>query len=129
MSYLSCVLIVLSSMMITATCQMFQYSRGWTNGKRDNSKLGAGLPMEIKGNHLVTDGNQFIDPAISYCAFHKLRMLLQKDDGDEQIYFLPCERLGFIAKAFKDGKVPNHYRHITVNEDNNDNNVDNYVTS
>ncbi|XP_026323124.1 pro-corazonin-like [Hyposmocoma kahamanoa] len=63
----------------SVTCQTFQYSRGWTNGKRDSHKR-SGEEGDISGN---------LERILSPCQLTKLKYLLE---GQRlKSLFAPCD--------------------------------------
>ena len=78
------VILVLSLAVIVANCQTFQYSRGWTNGKRAenlaNNFLGG---SKLSGARLQSAGSQMANLQAN-CRLQKLKMLLQ-GNGNEQV--------------------------------------------
>ncbi|XP_076298418.1 corazonin [Lasioglossum baleicum] len=80
---------VLSLMTTAVICQTFQYSHGWTNGKRSSSMLDDLVNAASKNPHQLD--NTLVD-----CELQKLRLLLQ-GNPNSQLIQLPCE-LFFSAK-------------------------------
>ncbi|XP_035441970.1 pro-corazonin [Spodoptera frugiperda] len=66
----------------SVTAQTFQYSRGWTNGKRDGHKRTEDL-REIANN---------IDKILSPCQINKLKYILEGKPVTERL-LVPCELL------------------------------------
>ncbi|CAH2059431.1 unnamed protein product, partial [Iphiclides podalirius] len=64
----------------TVSAQTFQYSRGWTNGKRDG-----GRRHQVAGD--VTDP---LDRPLTPCHLRKLKYLLEGKPLNEKFY-APCE--------------------------------------
>ncbi|XP_063976810.1 pro-corazonin-like [Diachasmimorpha longicaudata] len=96
--------------MTVVTCQMVQYSRGWTAGKRaDHPGFGGadGLPSEIKTN-FPTQGvtRRSYAPDTVYCSLHKLKML--RGTNNDQVYQVPCE---FLNMRPRDGEANQHLQH------------------
>ncbi|XP_072932853.1 pro-corazonin [Epargyreus clarus] len=60
----------------SVAAQTFQYSRGWTNGKRDGHKR-----EDLAGN---------IEKILSPCQMHKLKYLLEGKPYNERL-FVPCD--------------------------------------
>ncbi|XP_078042317.1 corazonin [Augochlora pura] len=78
---------ILSMMTAAVICQTFQYSHGWTNGKRSM--------LEELVNSAGKNPHQ-LDNVLVDCELQKLRLLLQ-GNANSQLIQLPCE-LFFSAK-------------------------------
>ncbi|KYN41800.1 Pro-corazonin [Trachymyrmex septentrionalis] len=99
MATTKCVFIVfvLSLVISTVLCQTFQYSRGWTNGKRSefSNSLGISNPGdehftngEFKRLKMLVYGNVDEQPLLMYCDFvdnGKLRKLGHADNYASQL--------------------------------------------
>ncbi|GAB1863109.1 Pro-corazonin [Camponotus japonicus] len=87
------VLFVLSLVVSCALCQTFQYSRGWTNGKRSDfpaeiSALGDDRfnSGELKRLKMLIYGSADEQPLLIHCDFvDKLRKLAQTDNNAPQL--------------------------------------------
>ncbi|XP_011877932.1 PREDICTED: pro-corazonin-like [Vollenhovia emeryi] len=89
------VLFVLSLIISAVLCQTFQYSRGWTNGKRSEfpRSLGAAnpgderLPIgELKRLKMLVYGNVDEQPLLIHCDYvDKLRKLVHADNYASQL--------------------------------------------
>ncbi|CAD6228655.1 GSCOCG00006482001-RA-CDS [Cotesia congregata] len=112
MLYLSWTPVILSAVIITATCQTFQYSRGWTNGKRDIAPIGFNSqdfkPDNFETNSIISNDNLHNNDGTVQCNLRKIKVLLQ-GDRREQIYL--CRLLEILSKINKEDKLPIHYRH------------------
>lgn len=69
------VVVILSLVMNAVFCQTFQYSRGWTNGKRSETPN----PAEIS--------NSISDEGFTNNELKRLKMLVHSN-ADEQVSFL-----------------------------------------
>lgn len=86
MAYVTSVSMILLLFIITVvSSQTFQYSRGWTNGKRSGiGTFGLGLPTEFKMNFPLQEiKRQTNDPSTIQCSLRQLKMLLQENSNDQ----------------------------------------------
>ncbi|XP_014298558.1 pro-corazonin [Microplitis demolitor] len=118
MRYLSYTPVILSLVLITATCQTFQYSRGWTNGKRDNSANGFTLPDFRIDNFDTNNLSNNNDGSNVQCNLRKIKMLIQ-GDHHEQIYL--CKLLDLISKINREEKLSSNSRHPAFENSDIDN--------
>ncbi|KAL0121173.1 hypothetical protein PUN28_008685 [Cardiocondyla obscurior] len=89
------VVFVLSLVISAVLCQTFQYSRGWTNGKRSElpSSLGISNPGderfsngELKRLKMLVYGNADEQPLLIHCDLvDKLRKLVHTDNYASQL--------------------------------------------
>ncbi|XP_012261276.2 pro-corazonin-like [Athalia rosae] len=115
--------IFLLSMMTLSLAQTFQYSRGWTNGKR------GGHPSQVLGGLQdfgssssgvqVPAGNQIADLPTP-CQLQKLKMLLRGTAATDQLYLVPCEVLSQsgAAPSIPEFASVGRFRRSTNLEDN-----------
>ncbi|XP_076178209.1 corazonin [Ptiloglossa arizonensis] len=87
------IFIVLSLTMTTVICQTFQYSHGWTNGKRSSSML------EEMANSVGKNAGQ-LDNVLVECERQKLRSLLQGNINSQVLQELPCEFFAYPRRNF-----------------------------
>ncbi|CAH4037049.1 unnamed protein product [Pieris brassicae] len=64
--------ILIAGILTTVACQTFQYSRGWTNGKRDHKR------------------DQTLDQILTPCQMQKLKYLLQGKAFSDRL-LIPCD--------------------------------------
>lgn len=90
MFYRSYVVITLSLMLTAMNCQTFQYSRGWTNGKRvDAAVLGIALPLNLRLNYPSVRGvRRVTDPVNIHCGLPKLNVLHQRNVNSQVIIII-----------------------------------------
>ncbi|CAK1541077.1 unnamed protein product [Leptosia nina] len=69
-------LIIIAVTLTTVAAQTFQYSRGWTNGKRDHKRN--------------EQDNRNLDRILTPCQLQKLKYLLQGKPFSERL-MIPCE--------------------------------------
>lgn len=75
--------VILLLMIAVVTSQTFQYSRGWTNGKRsDIGALGLGLPTDFKMNFPVQELSRQTNDPSTHCGLRQLKMILQENSND-----------------------------------------------
>ncbi|XP_043263159.1 pro-corazonin-like [Colletes gigas] len=87
---------VLSLTMTMVVCQTFQYSHGWTNGKRSSSML------EEVANPASKNAGQ-LDNVLVNCELQKLRLLLQGNLNSQILEQLPCEFFMSSKRNFPEG--------------------------
>ncbi|XP_015585290.1 pro-corazonin [Cephus cinctus] len=117
--YLSTVFL-LSTVVALATSQTFQYSRGWTNGKRAENSVLPGIPtaeFKLSGSSVQSSGARMMDVPTP-CQLQKLKMLLQ-GNGNEQLYLLPCELLSVPRVSLADFPMGHFRRGSTLESNNN----------
>ncbi|KZC04237.1 PREDICTED: pro-corazonin-like [Dufourea novaeangliae] len=103
---------VFSLMLTTVICQTFQYSRGWTNGKRSSSML------EDLVNSPSKNAGQ-LDNILVNCELQKMRLLLQ-GNGYNQLLQLPCEFFAVPKRSFPESMANvEHYRRQPPSINNN----------
>ncbi|XP_077261632.1 corazonin [Temnothorax americanus] len=88
------VVLVLSLVVSSVLCQTFQYSRGWTNGKRSEFQNSLGVPNpgdehftngELKRLKMLVYGNDE-QPLLIHCDFvDKLKKLVHTDNYVSQL--------------------------------------------
>ncbi|XP_046749262.1 pro-corazonin-like [Diprion similis] len=107
------------SMMALSLAQTFQYSRGWTNGKRSGHPLQGlgGRPSEFGA---ASTGSQIVDLPTP-CQLQNLKMLLRGPAGTEQLYLLPCEVIGNPGLPSSPEFAPaGRFRRSSNSQENND---------
>ncbi|KAG7297245.1 hypothetical protein JYU34_019185 [Plutella xylostella] len=80
----------------SVTAQTFQYSRGWTNGKRDGHRRVDTDLREIAGN---------LERTLTPCQLNKLKYVLEGKPLSERI-FSPCE----YTEEESDSQPKRHYK-------------------
>ncbi|XP_017875397.1 pro-corazonin-like [Ceratina calcarata] len=96
------VLFVLSSTMVTVMCQTFQYSHGWTNGKRSTSPV-----LEELVNSVSKNPGQ-LDNVLVNCELQNLRLLVRENIND-QLLQLPCELFFSLKKSVTETMANDHF--------------------
>ncbi|XP_001600665.1 pro-corazonin [Nasonia vitripennis] len=91
-----------------ATCQTFQYSRGWTNGKRaETSPLASILDYRAA---MAGAGGRMNDLQMARCAnLLKWKMFLLSSGDNEEVCRVPCEFLDVLRQCLirQDKASPN----------------------
>ncbi|XP_011303446.1 pro-corazonin [Fopius arisanus] len=132
------ILMILVGTISVITGQTFQYSRGWTTGKRaDSGVLGVGgdLPSDLKMN-FPTQGiiRRTNDPENIHCGLRKLKMLL-RGSTNNQLYHLPCDLLNILHREVEAGSERvghhknSHHLDLYDNDNDNVNDNDNYLNN
>ncbi|XP_070160702.1 pro-corazonin isoform X1 [Polyergus mexicanus] len=99
------VLFVLSLVVSNALCQTFQYSRGWTNGKR--SEFPSSSEISALGDERFNSGD-----------LKRLKMLIH-GSADEQPLLIHCDFVDKLRKfVHTDNYAPQLRRGKGPNEDN-----------
>ncbi|OAD55904.1 Pro-corazonin [Eufriesea mexicana] len=106
------VLFVLSLTITSVMCQSFQYSHGWTNGKRSTSPI-----LEDFVNSGSKNVGQ-LDNVLVNCELQKLRLLLQGNINN-QLLQLPCELLNSPKRSFSENMVNDHFHRQPTLANNN----------
>ncbi|XP_015520765.1 pro-corazonin [Neodiprion pinetum] len=112
------------SMMALSLAQTFQYSRGWTNGKRSGHPFQGlgGLPSEFGAASAGGEatGSQIVDLPTP-CQLQKLKILLRGTAGTDQMYLLPCEVIGNSGLPSSPDFAPaGRFRRSSNPQENND---------
>ncbi|XP_072750151.1 pro-corazonin [Anoplolepis gracilipes] len=99
------VLFVLSLVVSSGLCQTFQYSRGWTNGKRSDFPS----PPEI---------STLADERLNSGEFKRLKMLIH-GSADEQPLLIHCDFADKLRKlVHTDNYAPQLRQEKRLNDDN-----------
>ncbi|XP_076245156.1 corazonin [Calliopsis andreniformis] len=105
-------LLVLSMAMATVFCQTFQYSHGWTNGKRSSPML------EELVNSADKNAGQ-LDNVLVNCELQKLKLLLQ-GNVNSQLLQIPCELFTSPKRSFSETMTNvDHFRRQPAPASNN----------
>ncbi|KAK0090555.1 hypothetical protein PV325_011702 [Microctonus aethiopoides] len=119
-------MIILSLTLITVGCQSFQYSKGWTNGKRGDiiTKFKVYQPSESKLHYpkiREIKNEQTTDSAMVQCDLQKMKILLQSNNNNKQFYLLPCEVPHNLPRVKLNKPSNQLLRRLSIYEDSNDN--------
>ncbi|XP_034196348.1 corazonin isoform X2 [Osmia lignaria lignaria] len=106
------VFFILSLTMTTVICQTFQYSHGWTNGKRSASSVLEEL-VNSSGKNAVQ-----LDNVLVNCELQKLRLLLQ-GNIDSQFLQVPCEFYDTAKRNYPEIMANEHFRRQSSTSSNN----------
>ncbi|CAL7945768.1 unnamed protein product [Xylocopa violacea] len=106
------VLFILSLTMATVMCQTFQYSHGWTNGKRSTSAM-----LEELVNSPSKNSGQ-LDSVLVNCELQKLRLLLQ-GNINSQLLQLPCELIVSSKRGIPEAIGNDHFHRQSTPSNNN----------
>ncbi|CAB3227600.1 unnamed protein product [Arctia plantaginis] len=79
----------------SVTAQTFQYSRGWTNGKRDGHKQAEDL------RHMASSVEKILNP----CQLSKLKYVLEGKPLNDRL-FVPCDYFeeDEVIKSYKNDR-------------------------
>ncbi|XP_043272026.1 uncharacterized protein Crz [Venturia canescens] len=125
-------LLVIAVVLNVAACQTFQYSRGWTNGKRSNDfatlSIAKLLDLPTHSVDLRTTETVSTFCCEDSCSTKKAVALL-KTNGKSQLYLVPCDLLHARRRNMNEEKVQDtapadgHFRRSlsTEYDSNNDN--------
>ncbi|XP_053973433.1 pro-corazonin-like [Hylaeus anthracinus] len=101
---------ILSLTMTTVICQTFQYSRGWTNGKRSSSMV----------EESASRNAGQLDNALVNCELQKLRLLLQGNVNSQILQQFPCEFFDSPRRNFPEAIINvDHLRRQSTSANNN----------
>ncbi|CAD1475869.1 unnamed protein product, partial [Heterotrigona itama] len=106
-------LFILSLTITAIMCQRFQYSDGWTNGKRSTPSV-----LEEVVNSASKNADQS-DNILVDCELQKLKLLLQGKINNA-LSQLPCELLSSTKKESFPENMINHFRRQPTLANNND---------
>ncbi|XP_033208706.1 pro-corazonin [Belonocnema kinseyi] len=115
------IMFVFSLAVILGNCQTFQYSRGWTNGKRAENLANNFLEVsKLAGARLQGTGSQLANLQAN-CRLQKLKMLLQ-GNGNEQAHFATCEFMNALRRSSPVAPMASYFRHSSSSENSIRNN-------
>ncbi|CAK9800577.1 Crz [Anthophora plagiata] len=107
------VFFILSLTITTVMCQTFQYSHGWTNGKRSM--------LEELVNSAIKNAGQS-DNVLVNCELQKIRLLLQgyPNQGNvHQFLRLPCVLIAPPKRDYLETMMNDHLRRQSASISNN----------
>ncbi|KOC71191.1 Pro-corazonin [Habropoda laboriosa] len=107
------VLVILSLTVTTVMCQTFQYSHGWTNGKRS-------ILEELVNSASKNAGQS--DNVLVNCELQKIRLLLQgypNQGNAHQFIRLPCVLLASPKRDSFETMTNDHYHRQPISIGNN----------
>ncbi|KAK2585384.1 hypothetical protein KPH14_010059 [Odynerus spinipes] len=109
------IILVLSLLPASVLCQTFQYSHGWTNGKRASTEVTSQL--SFPGSWLKNlDSTQFNNLPVR-CDIDKMRLLFQAN-ANEALYLLPCE-MSLPRRTLRDHPIVAQLRRGSSSENSN----------
>ncbi|XP_003706036.1 corazonin [Megachile rotundata] len=103
---------VFSLTMTTVICQTFQYSHGWTNGKRSVSSM-----LEELVNSPSKNAAQ-LDNVLVNCELQKLRLLLQGNINSQVLQHV-CDFYDSPKRNIPEIVVNEHFRRQSSSTSNN----------